>query len=139
MAQAVDEKGDDRKEETAILVCTHAASLIAIGRVLTGNMPDDDCKEDFKTFTCGISRFNRRSLSHAKSVQEFEPIEAGASIPQVEYKDGRGVAGGWTCVMNGDCAHLDGGEERGWWVTPSLLFLSWYLMLCRGFIDAETF
>ena len=39
------------EKETSILICTHAASMIAIGRTLTGRMPDDACVEDFKTFT----------------------------------------------------------------------------------------
>ena len=38
-------------KETSILICTHAATMIAIGRTLTGRMPDDACVEDFKTYT----------------------------------------------------------------------------------------
>ena len=42
---------EGRENETSILICTHAAAMIAIGRTLTGCMPDDACMEDFKTYT----------------------------------------------------------------------------------------
>ena len=35
-------------------------------------------------------------------------------VPKVDWRAGKGVAGGWDCVINGDCNHLEGGEERGW-------------------------
>lgn len=35
-------------------------------------------------------------------------------VPLADWKGGKGVAGGWDCVINGNCNHLDGGEERGW-------------------------
>ena len=98
---------------TAILICTHAASLIAIGRALTGKMPDSICEDDFKTYTCGISKFNRRVMYVAEGVAQ---VQLGKGIPEVLWKNGRGIAGGWTCEANGSCAHLDGGEERGWFV-----------------------
>ena len=110
---------DGRGPPTAILICSHAASMIAIGRVLTGTMPEDLGEDDFKTYTCGISKFERRSLE----VPEGEgPIEKSGTfiagrelgIPNVNWRNGRGLLGGWNCVMNGDCSHLDGGEERGW-------------------------
>ena len=90
----VDEEysGQDRgEEEVTVLICGHAAQIIAAGRALTGLVPDDYDEEDFKCFTCGISRFARRQPS-----------------------SGEGVAGGWGCVLNSDCRHLSQGEERGW-------------------------
>src|SRR5215469_14927494 len=35
-----------------VLLSTHAAPMIAIGRTLTGIMPEDPSEEDFKCFTC---------------------------------------------------------------------------------------
>ena len=84
--------------------------MIAIGRALTGRIPDDITEDDFKTFTCGISKFERRSLKQP----EDEAVGGGLGIPKVKWKNGRGVLGGWDCVVNGDCSHLEGGEERGW-------------------------
>jgi len=102
------------EEEVTILISGHAAPIIASGRALTGNVPDDFDEEDFQCFTCGLSKFVRRRLPPAST--------AGQSKPEGEYvyhdKDwrstGTGVAGGWTCILNSDCGHLSQGEERGW-------------------------
>ncbi len=40
--------------------------------------------------------------------------EAGMDVPKGDWRAGKGVAGGWHCVINSDCEHLEGGEERGW-------------------------
>jgi len=93
------------KEEYALLICSHAAPIIAMGRALTGHMPEDISVEDFKPFTCGLSKFTRRKLAAASMTDPGE-------IP--DWKDGKGVGGGWDCVLNGDCSFLRGGEERGW-------------------------
>lgn len=50
----------DREGHKAILLCSHAAVIIAMGRVLTGNMPEDIGEEDFAAFTCGLSTYRRR-------------------------------------------------------------------------------
>lgn len=50
----------DREGTRAILICSHAAVIIALGRVLTGDMPDDVEVEDFGAFTCGLSVFQRK-------------------------------------------------------------------------------
>ncbi|CAK7268645.1 C6 zinc cluster transcription factor-like protein [Sporothrix epigloea] len=54
----------DAEGVRAIVLCTHAASIIAMGRVLTGQLPEDVASKDFDTFTCGLSTFRRR---HARS------------------------------------------------------------------------
>lgn len=78
-------------------------------------MPDDVYEKDFETYTCGISKFQRRASS--------APLVAGTGTGQgkmtlesatLGWRDGKGVAGGWDCVTNGSCTHLDGGAERGW-------------------------
>lgn len=105
----------------AILICAHAAPLIAMGRALTGNVPEDVNTEDFHVYTAGMSTFVRRSgVSVAGTVWERSPLAAGTRlVPENEvqvpdWKDGKGVGGGWDCVSNGDCSFLSGGEERGW-------------------------
>ena len=84
-------------------------------------MPADMGEDDFMTYTCGISKFERRALKVPEGEEEGAVGRSGTliagkelEIPNVEWKGGRGVLGGWNCVMNGDCSHLDGGEERGW-------------------------
>lgn len=111
----------------AALLCTHAAGMICIGRVLTGRMPEKEEEEDFKCGTCSLSVFQRRikSTNEGQKQEEVEKEEEGEivedwdenqpdHIPRVAWRDGKGVAGGWECVLNGSCEHLRNGEERAW-------------------------
>ena len=102
----------DKEGVKAICVCTHAATLIAIGRALTGRMPEDIVEEDFRPFTCGVSTFVRKTKSTEEGVSEWQGPET--AIPRLDWKDGKGVGGGWECTVSGDCSFLSGGEERGW-------------------------
>lgn len=127
----------------AILICSHAAPLIAMGRALTGIMPPDSGEEDFNVFTTGLSTFVRRrtrrdgltecpsrsasKTSSAAASGEEDSLAPGTILPRSpstssvipDWKDGKGVGGGWDCVVNGDCSFLSGGAERGWYVTTS--------------------
>lgn len=108
----------------AILLCSHAATIIAIGRVLTGNMPENIETEDFNAFTCGLSVYTRKSNETASAYNPTQkpatapssgPFLGDSPIPQsMMWRDGKGVGGGWICKVNGDCSFLSGGEERGW-------------------------
>ena len=106
----------DPQRPRAAIICTHAASMICIGRVLTGKMPSDLTEDDFRCGTCALSRFDRRTGQERQSNtavglwNDNEPDE----IPHIDWKEGRGIAGGWDCTVNGDCSHLSGGEERTW-------------------------
>ena len=104
----------DQEGVKAIVLCTHAATLIAIGRTLTGRMPEDIAEEDFRPFTCGLSTFVRRNGEDVKfPEQDWEGPEK--PIPEVPtWRDGSGVGGGWDMTVSGDCSFLSGGEERGW-------------------------
>jgi transcription factor C subunit 7 len=102
----------DREGVKAICICTHAATLIAIGRALTGHLPDDVAEGDFRPFTCAVSTFVRRSTSLQEGVEEWAGPET--SIPRVDWRGGKGVGGGWKLEVSGDCSFLSGGEERGW-------------------------
>lgn len=50
----------DAEGARAVVLNTHAAVMIALGRVLTGNMPASVEEEDFRAFTCGLSVYRRR-------------------------------------------------------------------------------
>lgn len=111
----------DQRTSKSILICAHAAPLIALGRVLTGRMPDDSSEEDFYVFTAGLSTFRRRNLRSSET--KTGPKEADRDLAEgtdlVRAKEvpiwrGCGVGGGWDCVVNGDCSFLSGGAERGW-------------------------
>ncbi|KAI0841796.1 phosphoglycerate mutase-like protein [Hypoxylon sp. FL0890] len=52
----------DQEGHRAILVCTHAAVVIALGRVLTGQ-----AERDFGAFTCGLSKYRRRRPSSVQN------------------------------------------------------------------------
>lgn len=81
-------------------------------------MPDDSSEHDFKPFTCSLSKFTRRTIAgqtdggEVKEVKEWQGPET--PVPEVDWKDGKGVGGGWNCELNGFCGFLSGGEERGW-------------------------
>lgn len=104
----------DREGVKAICLCTHAATLIAIGRALTGRMPEDISEEDFRPFTCGVSTFARKEKENRKAVKVEDWEGPEAAIPKVEWREGNGVGGGWELKVSGDCSFLSEGEERGW-------------------------
>lgn len=108
----------EQRTSKSILVCSHAAPLIAMGRALTGLMPEDSSVEDFNVFTAGLSTFRRRGTNKARSQGSAQSILAeGTELVRAESVpdwEGRGVGGGWDCVSNGDCSFLSGGAERGW-------------------------
>ena len=99
-------------EEVTILISGHAAPIIASGRVLTGEVPDDWDEEDFHCFTCGLSKFVRRQMP--PSTDGGEEHEQYYDTSDWRSSSGQGLAGGWDCVLNSDCSHLTQGEERGW-------------------------
>ena len=90
------------KEKVTLLICGHAAQIICAGRALTGKIPQDLDYEDFHCYTCGISKFVR------KTVVQVSGEHDSASEKSL------GLAGGWDCILNSDCSHLSQGEERGW-------------------------
>ncbi|KAK1598518.1 phosphoglycerate mutase [Colletotrichum navitas] len=100
----------DAEGKRAVVLCSHAASIIALGRVLTGVMPDSVDVEDFRAFTCGLSVYRRRSHSSSAQTSGIQGPDPDTS----SWKNGRGVGGGWICELNSDCSFLSGGEERGW-------------------------
>ncbi|KAM5379567.1 hypothetical protein ACJZ2D_003915 [Fusarium nematophilum] len=92
----------DAEGRRAVVICTHAAVVIALGRVLTGRIPDSVETEDFAAFTCGLSVYRRQSSTAPV------PGESELSISEAE------PVGGWQCELDSDCSFLSSGEERGW-------------------------
>lgn len=88
-----------------------------MGRVLTGMAPKTMEEDDFKTYTAGITRFERKTLPKLGNDDGvLKTVEKGEEAPNIEW-EGKGIMGGWECVLNCDCSHLEGGEERGWQFT----------------------
>ncbi|MCJ1408362.1 hypothetical protein MMC19_002437 [Ptychographa xylographoides] len=102
----------------AIMICTHAATMIAMGRVLTGRMPEDITERDFHAYTCSISKYERKHTAdvgrHHDSTAARGGWAEGDAVPDIGWREGRGVGGGWTCVANAKTSHLSGGGERDW-------------------------
>ncbi|CAJ2510027.1 Uu.00g059270.m01.CDS01, partial [Anthostomella pinea] len=88
----------DQEGNKAVLVCSHAAVVITLGRVLTGQLPDDPTVEDFKAHTSGLSIYRRQRVDKQNDI--------------TATTDGA-TQGGWTCEANSDCSFLRCGEERG--------------------------
>lgn len=65
----------------SVVVYTHAATAIALGRALIG---DKEKVKDIRAGTCSVSKFTRQG------------------------------DGSWVQEMNGQCDHLERGEERHW-------------------------
>ncbi|KAI0851749.1 phosphoglycerate mutase-like protein [Daldinia vernicosa] len=79
VAQAIDFiiRRSDQEGHKAVLVCTHAAVVIALGRVLTGHV-----EQDFGAFTCGLSKYRRRRRSAIQaSIESGSKAETDALIP----------------------------------------------------------
>lgn len=119
LAHLIARADQDPSGPKALLLCTHAAAIIAIGRALTGNMPADVSEEDFACYTCGVTTFSRRAGVESSSKQALEGVgvwhaETPGQVPDVGWRDGKGAGGGWTCEKNSDCSFLENGEERGW-------------------------
>lgn len=69
----------DAENRRAVVLSTHAAVVIMLGRILTGNIPESVDTDDFRAFTCGLSVFRRRDLdSDEKDANRVtQPIAKG--------------------------------------------------------------
>ncbi|KAI1194057.1 histidine phosphatase superfamily [Nemania serpens] len=127
----------DQEGIKAVVVSTHAAVVIALGRVLTAKVPADATVEDFGAFTCGLSVYRRQGVDQASSIAagpdgevmiKDHPLKSAeimntqstirplhlshlAGPPQ---RRGYHLSSHWRCEVDSDCSFLRGGEERGW-------------------------
>ncbi|KAI5850135.1 histidine phosphatase superfamily [Tricharina praecox] len=94
----------------AILLVAHAATNIAIGRVLTG-----DENREIRAGTCSMSIYRRRATTTPPAPNALPLPSTEDPIPDTNWRGGKGVVGGWDQIQNGDCSFLKNGEERNWW------------------------
>ncbi len=104
----------DKEGKKSVLISTHAAVVVALGRVLTATVPDDATVEDFRAFTCGLSKYQRQGVD-----QSCSPALDSRAPSRPKFKDAYqrrsfGLSSHWACKVNSDCSFLYGGEERGW-------------------------
>ncbi|KAI2470415.1 histidine phosphatase superfamily [Annulohypoxylon bovei var. microspora] len=71
----------DQEGHKAVVLSTHAAVVIALGRVLTGQM-----ETDFGAFTCGLSKFRRRGFS----ANEASPNSGSETVIEATVPAARG-------------------------------------------------
>lgn len=98
LSAVIKQLDEDPEGPKTLLICTHAAVMIAAGRVLTGKMPDDLDEDDFQCYTASLSTFRRMEGERAR----------------------REAVGVWECVGNAEAGFLKGGGERGWCVSSSV-------------------
>ncbi|KAL6802059.1 histidine phosphatase superfamily [Trichoderma sp. SZMC 28012] len=98
----------DAEDRRAVVLCTHAAVVIMLGRILTGDFPETVDTDDFHAFTCGLSVY-RRKLDNRDQGRRGK-----GELPDKEPNPSAVAVGGWSCEANSDCSFLAGGEERGW-------------------------
>ncbi|KAK7422884.1 C6 zinc cluster transcription factor-like protein [Neonectria magnoliae] len=112
----------DAEGRRAVVLCTHAAVVIALGRVLTGRIPDSVDTDDFGAFTCGLSVYRRnhtgksadQGRSHLGGISDSDK-RGGIGASNVLTSE-PGDMGKWDCELNSDCSFLSSGAERGWYV-----------------------
>ncbi|CAH0049319.1 unnamed protein product [Clonostachys solani] len=132
-ARAIIERCDNEGKR-AVVLCTHAAVVITLGRVLTGCIPDDPSVQDFGAFTCGLSVFRRPAAATGGEKQQQGQVQRRQAGPPVregevthvsdaapaisdegkERPSSLEVVPPWRCESNSDCSFLSSGAERGW-------------------------
>ncbi|KAL7946218.1 histidine phosphatase superfamily [Trichoderma barbatum] len=101
----------DAEDRRAIVLCTHAAVVIMLGRILTGEFPESVDADDFRAFTCGLSVYRRRLNNQNEGLPGKGDLSGKEPNPSAAAAV---VVGGWSCEANSDCRFLIDGEERGW-------------------------
>ncbi|KAG6014087.1 hypothetical protein E4U43_006944 [Claviceps pusilla] len=107
----------DADGSRAVVLCSHAAVIIMIGRILTGQFPARVDMDDFKAYTCGLSVYGRsdcKDCEDGKDATAGDSFDHGCRCPPSESDTVANLMGGWICHLNSDCSFLSGGPERGW-------------------------
>ncbi|KAI1866987.1 hypothetical protein JX265_007563 [Neoarthrinium moseri] len=106
----------DKEGIRAIVLSSHAAVVIALGRVLTGRMPEHVEEEDFAAFTCGLSIYRRRNSHSGRQTDtsERQPMAApdrladDSAISGITQMSGAGAAAGADMQAAGTSDHPSG-------------------------------
>lgn len=102
---------NDPAQPESVLLCTHAASLVALSRVLAGSIPEDPATVDFIAYTSCITRFERHDPVPVQTLRTSNT--PGPNLTRDWVVDGS-LGGSWTCVVNGYGGFLKSGRQRGW-------------------------
>lgn len=113
LAGIIQQFDKDPAAPKSVLICTHAATFMALSRALTGRFPEDISAQDFHPWTASLSTFKRKIF---EGVTTTFDKRAGDTLPKLDWQHWDGIGGLWECVSSGDCSFLSGGEDRGWYV-----------------------
>ena len=109
LARMIQELDTIPSSPKSVLLCTHAAILPIIGRILTGRKPASPTEEDFIPWTASLFTFRRRCNA---PLNNFLDAPIGCVLPKGENEVG--IGGLWDCLVNADCSYLSHGQQRGW-------------------------
>ncbi|KAG5999822.1 hypothetical protein E4U21_006257 [Claviceps maximensis] len=114
----------DADGSRAVVLCSHAAVIILIGRILTGQFSGKVDVDDFKAYTCGLSVYGRSQIASVLVGDKATAADSSDSLasrhdrlpPTADEPDTEAntLVGRWICHANSDCSFLSGGPERGW-------------------------
>ncbi|KIV95346.1 hypothetical protein PV10_03013 [Exophiala mesophila] len=90
----------DQDGHEAILLCSHAANVVAIGHVLVGRAYEDVTTKTVGAFTCGVSTYTR--------------IPDASNLIKTLSQDDNDRLGLWSLTVNCESSFLTNGAERGW-------------------------
>ncbi|KAJ9111692.1 hypothetical protein QFC19_001051 [Naganishia cerealis] len=124
-----------------VAIFAHAASVIALGRALTG-----DKAMEIRAGCATTSFYRRKSPSRLDNATQLEPMTNGtASAPgsaSLEQKNTEqqkannakspGGVGCWDCIWNGRADYLALGEERNWGFQDIILNAEGHVISDRG-------
>lgn len=68
----------------AVVLCSHAAVIILMGRILTGRIPPSVDADDFHAFTCGLSVYGRADPGNATVIHDNRDGRQGTVRPYIQ-------------------------------------------------------
>ncbi|KAK6438854.1 C6 zinc cluster transcription factor-like protein [Oleoguttula sp. CCFEE 5521] len=111
LSRLIKQLDEDPSGPESVVLCTHAASLVAFSRVLAGNVPSDPSTQDFIAYTACVTRFERQDAVPVKVLPK--PVASSRKL-QSDWLNEHARGGRWRCVLNGYSGYLSSGRQRGW-------------------------
>ncbi|WOO76538.1 putative protein [Vanrija pseudolonga] len=93
----------ERPDVRTLLIVSHAAVVVQVGRALTG-----DYALDFPAATASLSLYRRKGLSSLSAARAHGGVRGELFGP------GKPVLGDWEVVFKNSVEHLSGGVQHSW-------------------------
>ncbi|KAJ9119872.1 hypothetical protein QFC24_005586 [Naganishia onofrii] len=110
-----------------VAIFAHAASVIALGRSLTG-----DRTKEIRAGCATTSFYRRKSTSTSDKSAQPELQSNGTSHSTVNGTKSTGTVGCWDCLWDGRADYLAQGEERNWGFQDITLNADGHVISDRG-------